>query len=95
MKCQILFLGKNKKNISKCCLLKILPNCCTIKGKDTRYKFYWSGNDKGTAGVGMFVAEEWIEKVFEVQRVSDNHLSETQSASMWLPFCLCMPHRLV
>ena len=43
----------------------------TIKGKDTRYKLYWSGNDKGTAGVGVFVAEEWIEKVFEVQRVSD------------------------
>ena len=41
------------------------------KGKDTRYKLYWSGNDKGTAGVGVFVAEEWIEKVFEVQRVSD------------------------
>ena len=26
---------------------------------------------KGTAGVGVFVAEGWIEKVFEVQRVSD------------------------
>ena len=46
-------------------------NCHTIKGKDTRYKLYWSGNDKGTAGVGVYVAEEWIEKVFEVQRVSD------------------------
>ena len=34
-------------------------------------KLYWSGNDKGTAGVGVCVAEEWIEKVFEVQRVSD------------------------
>ena len=38
---------------------------------DTRYKLYWSGNDKGTAGVGVFVAEEWIEKVFELQRVSN------------------------
>ena len=35
-------------------------NCRTIKGKDTRYKLCWSGNDKGTAGVGVFVAEEWI-----------------------------------
>ena len=26
-------------------------NCCTIKDKDTRYKLYWSRNDKGTAGV--------------------------------------------
>ena len=43
----------------------------TIKGMDTRYKLYRCGNDKGTAGVGVFVAEEWIEKVFEVQRLSD------------------------
>ena len=42
-----------------------------IKGKDTRYKLFWSGNNKGTAGEGVMVAEEWIEKVFEVQRVSD------------------------
>ena len=42
-----------------------------ITGKDTRYKLYWSGNSKGTAGVGVFVAEEWVEKVFEVKRVSD------------------------
>ena len=54
-------------------------NCRTIKGKDTRYKLYWSGNDKGTAGVGVFVAEEWIEKVFEVQSLRQNHFSETHS----------------
>ena len=46
-------------------------NCRIIKGNDTRYKFYWSGNDIGTAGVGVFVAEEWIVKGFEAQRVSD------------------------
>ena len=40
--------------------------CCTIKGKDTRYKLYWPRNDLDTVGVGEFVAEEWIEKVFEV-----------------------------
>ena len=42
-------------------------NCRTIKGKDIRYKLCWSRNDKGTAGVGVFVVEEWIEKVFKVQ----------------------------
>ena len=26
---------------------------------------------KGTTGVGVFVAEEWMEKIFEAQRVSD------------------------
>ena len=33
-------------------------NCHTIKGKDTMYKLYWPGNDKGTAGIGVFKAEE-------------------------------------
>ena len=46
-------------------------NRCTIKGKDTRYKLCWSGNAKGSAGLGVFVAQEWIRKVFEGQRVSD------------------------
>ena len=32
MKCQILFSGKNKKNISKC-LLKILPRVLSVKKK--------------------------------------------------------------
>ena len=31
MKCQILFPGENKKNISKCHLLKILPKVLSIK----------------------------------------------------------------
>ena len=56
------------------------------KGKDTRYKLYWSGNDKGTAGVGVFVAEEWIEKVFEVQRVSKTY---SWSACGYSFVCVC------
>ena len=31
MKCQILFPGKNKKNISKCRLLEILPRVLSVK----------------------------------------------------------------
>ena len=60
--------------VDVCCIQKTRyrgGSCRTNKGKDTRYKLYWSGNDKGTAGVGVFVAEEWLEKVFEVHRVSD------------------------
>ena len=34
MKCQILFSGKNKKNISKCRLLKILPRVLSVKQND-------------------------------------------------------------
>ena len=62
------------RKVDVCCIQETRyrgGNCHTIKGEDTRYKLYWSGNDKGTAGVEVFVAEEWIEKIFEVQRVSD------------------------
>ena len=36
MKCQILFSGKNKKNISKCRLLKILPRVLSVKVNEER-----------------------------------------------------------
>ena len=67
----------SRRKVDVCCIQETRyrgGNCRIIKGKDTRYKLYWSGIDKGTAGVGVFVAEEWIEKVFEVQRVSDRIL---------------------
>ena len=43
------------------------------------------------------MAEEWIEKVFEVQRVSDRIIlvKLSEACSVWLLFCLCMPHRVV
>ena len=45
MKCQILFSGKNKKNISKCCLLKILPRVLSIRV----VLFYFPGQSQGCA----------------------------------------------
>ena len=33
IKCQTLFSRKNKKNILKCCLLKILPSTLSVNGK--------------------------------------------------------------
>ena len=54
------FMSDGDYPLDVCCIQETRyrgGNCRTIKGKDTRY---WSGNDKGTACVGMFVAEEWI-----------------------------------
>ena len=65
------------RKLDVCCTQETIfsgGNCFTFKGKDTRYKLYWFVNDKGIAGVGVFVAREWIEKVFEVQRVSNRIL---------------------
>ena len=63
----------SRRKVDVCCIQETRyrgGSCRIIKGKDTR-KLYWSGKDKGTADVGVFVAEEWIESVFEVLRVSD------------------------
>ena len=51
------------RKVDVCCIQETIicgGNCCGIKGKDTRYKLYWSVEDKGTAGVGVFAAKEWI-----------------------------------
>ena len=63
----------SRRKVDVCCVQETryrVGNCRTIKGKDTWYKFYWSGNNKGTAGVGVFVAEKWIEKFLRC-RVTD------------------------
>ena len=42
-----------------------------IKGKASKSKFFWSGNSKGTNGVGILLAQKWAKSVFDVQRPSD------------------------
>ena len=36
-----------------------------------RYKFFWQGCNKGTAGVRVFIAERWIDSVVNVVRVNE------------------------
>ena len=36
-----------------------------------RYKFFLQGCNKGTAGVGVFIAERWIDSVVNVVRVDE------------------------
>ena len=70
------------RKVDVCCIEETLNyggNRHIIKDKDTRYKVYWSGNDKGKAGLVVFVAKKWIGKVFEVQSLQQNHFSETYS----------------
>ena len=65
-------------------------NRCIIKGKDTRYKLCWCGNDKGSAGVGVFVAKEWIGKDFEVQRDSDRIILVKRLVGQHVDTILCV-----
>ena len=55
----------------KLCYVQVLYNKQNSKYKDCKYKFYWSANDKGQGGAGIFLAEKWVDKVFDVQRFSD------------------------
>ena len=45
-----------------------------LTGMNSRYKLYWMGNQAGTGGVGILLAEKWIDKVFDIARVSDRIL---------------------
>ena len=46
-----------------------------ITGKHCRYKFLWSGDTSGFGGVGILVAEKWIEKIISVDRTSSRQMS--------------------
>ena len=42
-----------------------------IRCDDGWYKFFWVGCEDGVAGVGVLMAEKWIDSVVEVRRVSE------------------------
>ena len=46
----------------------------TLKGKDCKYRFYYCAHESGFGGVGVLLAENWADKVIEVQRISDRIL---------------------
>ena len=45
------------------------------QAKSLSYKFFWSGNPSGLGGAGILVSEKWIQKVSDVQRISDRIIS--------------------
>ena len=62
------------RGVDLCCLQETMWKKDGVKqivGKDSRFKMFWSGNENGTGGVGILLAEEWWERVFEAVRVSD------------------------
>ena len=42
-----------------------------IEGKDSCYKIFWVGNQKGRGSIGILLSEEWTEKVFDINRLLD------------------------
>ena len=42
-----------------------------VEGKDSSYKMFWVGNENVTGGVGIPLSEEYIEKAFDINKVSN------------------------
>ena len=63
-----------RRDIDLCCVQETRwrgKSVRIVEGKQARYKIFWIGNSKGTGGVGIFLAEKWVEKVIDIKRVSD------------------------
>ena len=37
-----------------------------VEGTDSRFQLFWVGNDKGMGGVGILLAEKWVEAIYYV-----------------------------
>src|SRR5271163_3444951 len=63
-----------RRRLDFCCLQETRwkgGSAKMLEGREgARYKFFWSGSEEGVSGVGILVAERWIESVIEVRRVS-------------------------
>ena len=63
-----------RRNVELCCVQEGRwrgASARYITGKDSRYKFFWVGNDQGTSGDGVLLAEKWVDKVYDIKQVSD------------------------
>ena len=64
----------SRRGVDLCCLQATKwqkDGVSQIVEKDSHIKMFLSGNDNGTGEVGILLAEEWWERVFEEVRVFD------------------------
>ena len=62
-----------RRKVDVCCLQETRwrgGSARKIEGKDSLYKFFWSGDKSGFGGVGVMLAEKWIEAVLSVKRLN-------------------------
>ena len=64
--CEVL----RRRKVKVCCIQEV-----RWKGEGSRalqgYKLIWKGNSEGTAGVGVLVASELVDRIIRVERISD------------------------
>src|SRR5206468_1491119 len=63
-----------RRGLDFCCLQETKwkgQSARTLEGDGHKYKFFWTGCKEGSSGVGILVAEKWLEKVVEVKRINE------------------------
>ena len=64
----------SRRNVDLCGLQEVRwrgASARMIVGKDSRYKVFWIGSENGNGGAGILLAEEWVEKVYDICRISE------------------------
>ena len=64
-----------RRSVDVCCVQEVRWRGASVRfveGRRARYKLFWIGNSTGYGGVGIFIAEKWIDKVIDVKRVNDH-----------------------
>ena len=67
----------HRRKIDSCCAQEMRWKGESVRmlgANGRRYKLFWQGCNKGTAGVGVFIAERWIDSVVNVVRVNKARL---------------------
>ena len=57
-----------------CCLQEVRWHGASphmIVAKESRHKVFWIGSENGNGGVGILLIEEWVEKVYDICRISE------------------------
>ena len=87
----------SRRKISVCAVQETCWKGCSdrvIPGKDSKYKYMWSGDDSGLGGVGLLVVETLIENIISVERIN-NRIMFLRVMINKIFQCLCLPNRLM
>ena len=63
-----------RRHADLCCVQEVRYKngvSTTVGSGDEKYKLWYSGNEEGTGGVGIFLCEDLVQNVIEVVRFSD------------------------
>lgn len=63
-----------KRRVDVCCVQETRWKGGSARwfgAQNSRYKFFWQGCETGVSGVGVLVAEKWVDKVICVKRVNE------------------------